>query len=121
LSSPVVTITDVSTYKVSDKEGKDTCLATFEFDKAIQEYTVNVLGTSHETGTVADREGKLVSDMDDLLVTALDDMTVEEARQFNAEVPITADIDNTELYQEGDNRVNVYGKDLDGNWTPYWE
>ncbi|MDX8365490.1 hypothetical protein [Cytobacillus sp. IB215665] len=68
----------------------------FSFSEDVQAWTVNVLGTSHDTGQVADNGGGTT-----------------------AGTVITAEVDWTELYQEGQNRINIYGQDLNGNWSSY--
>ncbi|QJT70413.1 hypothetical protein [Microcystis phage MaeS] len=45
--------------------------------------------------------------------------SIESGGAVVAGAEITAQIDWTELYQEGDNRVNIYGQNTDGIWTPY--
>lgn len=52
--------------------------------------------------------------VDELLTT-----TINEAIVFSAGTELIAEIDWTELQQEGQNRINIYGKGLDGQWTPY--
>ncbi|MGD6876745.1 LamG-like jellyroll fold domain-containing protein [Bacillus infantis] len=81
---------------ISRITGMNLSTLKFSFNKDVTQWTVNVLGTSPTTGTVAD-SGSTVA----------------------ANTEITAVIDDSELYQEGQNRVNIYGKDSDGNWTPY--
>jgi hypothetical protein len=98
-SEPIVTIVSVSVTKISDETGKNACNVTFSFDQDIVEYTVNVLGTSHDSGTVAD--------------SAVSNVT--------ANTEITAEIDYTELYQEGNDQVNIYGKNASGTWSSYMQ
>lgn len=119
MTAPLVNIKNISTTKISDEAGKDKALVTFTFDQPVQAFTVNVLGTAWETGTVAESEYKNVSNIQTLTINELSAYSVQEIRQIDANVDITAEIDHTELYQEGDNRVNIYGKGLDGSWTPY--
>lgn len=91
---PTVTIVSQSQQKVSDENGVDRATVTFTFDQDVTEWKVNVLGSSHDTGTLADSGGAVTQGTE-----------------------ITAEIDYTELYQEGQNRINIYGKN--GEWTPY--
>lgn len=46
-------------------------------------------------------------------------MTVDEALRIYNTGTLTAEIDWTELYQEGSNRVNIYGRNIKNEWTPY--
>lgn len=97
MATPVVTIVSVSQYVISDEVSKDRAVITFTFDTDITEWTVRVMGTSYNTGILADSYS---------------------GTTITAGTQITAEIDWTELYQEGENRVNIYGKNLVG-WTPY--
>lgn len=54
-----------------------------------------------------------------LSVDAIKLLTIDNARAIREYSQLTAEIDWTELYQEGNNRVNIYGKNIDGEWTPY--
>ena len=96
LNYPVVTISDTSRNKISDESGSDTSEITFSFNVDVQAWEVRVMGSGNGTGTLADSGGSVTAGQD-----------------------INAIIDWTELYQEGDNKVNIYGQDLNGNWTPY--
>lgn len=93
---PVVLYVSADKLRISDEIGMNQSVVQFRFDKDIAEWTVRVLGTSNDSGTLADSGGPIT-----------------------ANTTITAIVDHTELYQEGDNRINIYGKSTGGNWTPY--
>jgi Concanavalin A-like lectin/glucanases superfamily len=93
---PSVNFIDVDTYKVSRILGFDLTTVRFKFDKDVTEWKVNLLGTSHDTGTLLDSGASLTANTEGFSV-----------------------VYGTELSSEGQNRINVYGKDADGNWTPY--
>lgn len=93
---PTVTIISIDHYKISDETGINQSHIKFTFDQDVTQWTVNVLGVDETTGTVADSGGAV-----------------------NANTEITAIIDWNELYQEGDNKVNIYGCNISGLWTPY--
>ena len=93
---PKPTIISNSKDKISKNTGVDRTNLKFKFDKKVTQWTVNVGGTSPTTGFIADSGG-----------------TTE------ANTELTAIIDGTELQSEGVNKVNIYGKDESGNWTPY--
>lgn len=95
---PNVTILSVSEEKISNQPNKNVSIIEFMFDKPVLEWRVNVFGSSWDTGFLADSGG---------------------ASQANE--PLFAEIDWTELQQEGKNKINIYGKDFNGNWTPYVE
>jgi hypothetical protein len=98
-TSPIVTIISKTKEKISTLEGMSISLVTFKFDKDVVEYKVNVLGTSHDTGYTGIHDTTGVSADEEIQIVILDDY----------------------LVQEGLNRVNIYGKDIEGNWTPYEE
>jgi hypothetical protein len=93
---PSVTIVSTSKSKISDETGMNTSIITFKFDQDVTEWRVRVIGTDQNTGTLADSGGAVA-----------------------ANTNITASVEWNELYQEGQNRVNIYGKGADGQWTPY--
>lgn len=93
---PFVAIEEISKMKISDEDGMNQSIISFSFDQDVTEWKVMVNGTSWDTGTVAD-----------------------SGFSGTANQTITATIDWTELYQEGSNRINIYGKNSGGSWTPY--
>jgi hypothetical protein len=99
-SPPSVTISDIITPndndKISDETNMNIAQVKFSFDMDVSQWKVKVLGTSHDTGTLADSGGSVSTGTE-----------------------ITAEIDWTELYQEGDNRINIYGLSTEGEWTQY--
>jgi hypothetical protein len=94
---PAVNVVSIDHSKISAVTGMNMSHVVFTFDHDITAYTVNVLGTSWDTGMVADSGNTTVV----------------------AGTQITAIIDSTELASEGNNRVNIYGKSTSGVWTPY--
>lgn len=99
-SPPSVTIVNIDAptpnNKMSDEPNMDRATITFKFDKDVTEWRVRTVGSDHETGTLADSGGAVA-----------------------ANTNIIAEVDWTELYQEGQNRINIYGKGIDGQWTAY--
>lgn len=111
---------DVSTYKVSLIPGKNVCLASFSFNGPVQAYSVNLLGVSHDTGTLLDYESKSVANLAGNSVVTAAGVSVKDTRAFDAGLNFTTQIEGSELYQEGENRINIYGQDADtGVWMTY--
>ena len=116
MSAPQVTsiATDLNT--LSDEPGFTIANVNITFDQPVAAFVVRILGASYTTGTLAHREAK---DVEWLALKSVDEvatMTVEEVMQF--EGTLTAEIDYTELYQEGNNQVNIYGLSVDTlEWT----
>lgn len=94
---PICTIASTNKTKISDENGMSQCAVTFKFDKDIQAYSVRLLGTSFDTGTVVDSGTGTIA----------------------AGTPITAYVDWNEGLSEGNNRINIYGQAFDGTWTAY--
>jgi hypothetical protein len=93
---PTPTIININKNTISDEPNMDRATVTFTFDQDVTEWRVRTIGTDHDTGILADSGGAV-----------------------SAGTEITAEVDYTELYGEGQNRVNIYGKNADGQWTPY--
>jgi len=120
LPEPKVTIVSVSHTKISDEAGMNTADITFTFDIDTTAFTVNVNGVSYDSGVVAHSGGgKSVADLSTMTVLDLSSSTVQQVSVIAAGYEIVAEIDWTELYAEGDNRVNIYGKNTDGVWSSY--
>lgn len=96
-NAPVPTIVSVSKSKISDKYANSNAVIEFNFDIDIVKWRVNVFGSDAHTGLIAD----------------------EATLSFSAGSKQLAVISNLDLYQEGENRINVYGKNSSGVWTPH--
>ena len=130
---PSITIIDVTHYTLSDEAGFTSTDITFSFDEDITDWTVNVNGVSWDSGTIADSgsSGNVSSPPTTVLtastwtVSIMATKTVSDlangsnSNVITAGTQVKATIDWTELYQEGQNRVNIYGKNTGGQWTPY--
>lgn len=95
-SPPIVLNTTITRQKLGSVSPKDKTTLKFKFDQDVTDWSVMVLGSDYSTGTMAGN-GKNVS----------------------KDTEISIDISYNMLYQEGDNRINIYGKNKDGLWTPY--
>jgi hypothetical protein len=120
LPPPTVTILGISLPTISDEIGMNKTEITFKFDIDVTEYTVNVIGTSHLTGRIAHTGSAFnVIEMANMTVLELSQQTVKQVGAIVGGTEIVAEVDYTELYQEGMNRVNIYGKNTEGVWTTY--
>lgn len=129
-TAPLVTIDSISRSKISAQTGDNTSIVTFHFDKDVSAWTVNVNGADHTTGTVAETgsgsggTSETVANLQSMTVSTVDTYTVGQlssgTQTITAGTQQQATINNTEMYQEGGNRVNIYGQsNVDGTWTPY--
>ena len=112
-----VNITNLTKSRISDEVGMDKSSATFEVDEDFTAYEFTINGVSHETGTDIEDVRKNVESYQTKLVSTVDDMTVRQMRAFLAATPISVEIDDSELINEGVNRITVYAKSLAGVWT----
>lgn len=143
---PKVKIHEVTRFKISSVPGNDVSYVKFSFDRPVVEYSVNVLGTSHNTGIIAGRGRKTVDQYKDKTLDELSERvlveelynfiinniqeqtlkefyerTVDEIATYRKDEIIVEEVDYTEVYQEGVNRVNLYGKSKEGIWTLYMD
>lgn len=94
---PKATIISQSRNKISKIETVDRSIVRFKFDQDVTEWKVRTGGSNPDTGILADN-----------------------GNEVKAGVEITAEVDWTELQQEGQNKINIYGKNTAG-WTSYTE
>lgn len=94
---PNVTIVSVDHYKISNQSGIDKSDIVFKFDSDVTSWTVNVIGTSYNSGTVVASGG-----------------TVTLGSNVSVSIPWN------DMYQEGNNQINIYGQNSIG-WTPYMD
>jgi hypothetical protein len=121
MSIPYVTIVDLSRVKISDEDGFDIANLTFSFDIRVVEYVVRCNGTDAFTGIKCGSANKYVITHSEKTIVEMANETVIDVSSFPANTNFTVEIDYTELYSEGENRLNVYGlgADADRDWTPY--
>lgn len=119
LATPIVNIKSVTKTKISDETGMDRTIIKFSFDIDTQEWRVNVNGTSYDTGIVVESDNKSVLSLSQRKVGNVATETVKSISLFVADYEIAVEIDFTELYSEGSNRINFYGKSIEGTWTNY--
>lgn len=94
-SEPRAIIISTTRNKISAQTNADRSDITFKFDTDVTGWKVKSGGTSHDSGLLADSGGATTKDTE-----------------------LTAIVDHTELYQEGQNKVNIYGLN-DTGWTLY--
>ena len=82
--------------KISDEIGNSQSIITVQFDTDVSEYVARLNGVDYSTGVLVHQGGAVSANMNTQVI-----------------------IDWNELSNEGDNRINIYGKGLDGQWTPY--
>lgn len=93
---PSITSIIPSKQKISDEIDNNQSVITVRFDKNVVEYVARLNGTSYNTGTLVHQGGAVTANTNTQVI-----------------------IDWNELVTEGQNRINIYGKDADGLWTPY--
>lgn len=93
---PVITKLVVDKEKISDEETMNQSIITVQFDKDVSEYVARLNGSDYSTGALVHQGGAVSANTD-----------------------AQAIIDWDELSSEGANRINIYGKGENGQWTPY--
>lgn len=95
--APFININNISSNRISNKTGKDMSIVSFTANQPLQEWTARAGGFSPTTGSLVGQGTALAQG-----ATA----------QF--------EIENEELFNgDGDYRINIYGKNSAGVWTPY--
>jgi hypothetical protein len=120
MAIPYVTISNITKTKLSDEVGFQTTDLTFTFDSPVYIYTVRSNGVDYQTGVEIERKELTVAQTRiEHTVASLRNLTVQDMKIILANTPITVEVAYTDLYQEGENRINIYGKSDTGEWTPY--
>lgn len=120
MAEPIVTALSVDQSVLSDEEGFDRTYVRFTFDQDVIAYSVRCMGTSHNTGKYVEDYDKYVATQSDrYTVLQAKDLSVKDFRAIPATTIISAELDYTELYQEGINTINVYGQNEEGTWSSY--
>ena len=95
-SPPLVKSINPSKRKISGINDSSQSIITIQFDKDVTEYVARLNGSSFDTGQVVHVGGAILANTNTYVI-----------------------IDWDELDNEGENRINIYGKGSDGQWTPY--
>jgi hypothetical protein len=95
---PEVTVISVERTKISAQTDRDSSDITWQCSEEIDEYTVRVGGVDQTTGTEIDSSTTNVAADTDIVTTVYD-----------------------EDLSLGSNQVNLYAKDLAGNWVSYMQ
>jgi hypothetical protein len=120
MAIPYVTISNITKTKLSDEVGFQTTDLTFSFDTPVYIYTIRCNGIDYQTGVEIERKELTVAKIkEEQTVASLRNLTVQDMRIILANTPITIEVAYTDLYQQGENRINVYGKSDTDEWTPY--
>lgn len=121
-NSPQVMSLTASRYRISAFQGDNISNVTFSFDSPIKSYSLNINGTSYDSGIVlsSGNLGQTVSALSGNTVQSLQSDTVQGLLFSPSGSQISVAIDNTEIPAEGSYRVNVYGQsNINSTWTPY--
>jgi hypothetical protein len=96
MAYPKMTLVSVNREKISDELGMNQAIITVKFDQDIQSYKAMLNGVDHTTGIL-----------------------VHSGTSATANTDVDIVIDWNELTSEGENRINIYGQSLSGEWTAY--
>lgn len=118
--NPRVGIMELVLPKLSTNPNFQKTNLTFRFDSDVTEYTVRCTGNSPTTGIDCQSGSMDVqTQASKYTVAQASALSVLDFTIIPAYTDIIAEIDYTELFAEGVNRINIYGKNLNGDWTPY--
>ncbi|MDW7673789.1 MAG: hypothetical protein SCK28_04545 [Bacillota bacterium] len=117
MAAPIITIVNVSGYIISDKDGFDHCIVTFKADQILKGYRAKAGGINQESGLLVGKSDDVFPSEtlypgDDLYPN---DYTLPKGAEQ------TFVIYFHELQQDGQYKINVYGVNEEGEWTPYAE
>lgn len=94
---PIITITNVTTGRISDETSKDSCVVTFRSDQDLINWEARADGTGRGDGLLVGFGGIEQANMDVIFEVTYDELT----------------------NGDGWYRINVYGRDAAGEWTTY--
>lgn len=112
----MIDIKSVSRFRLSYVSGFDSALVTFESDVDLIAWRINRLGTSWDTGEVLEEESLDWARVANRTWDSLMSESWGQQAFIEAGISITDQIEASEL-QTGTQRINVYGKDRNGNWS----
>lgn len=93
---PIISVISISKIRISNKVGYTRCIVTFKANEDLAAWELRAGGEGAGQGTLVESGGSL-----------------------SAGTTVEAYIDYNELPYEAEWRINIYAKDLAGNWTPY--
>jgi len=114
----MIDIKSVSRFRLSHVSGFDSALVTFESDVDLIAWRINRLGTSWDTGEVLEEESLDWARVANRTWDPLMSESWDQQAFIEAGISITDQIEASEL-QTGTQRINVYGKDRNDNWSSY--
>ncbi len=116
---PIVEILEISRSILSHNPGYTISNVIFKFLEDIKGYSLNSLGNSPDTGGILSRVFKDVETMALSTVEDLAQLTVKELRMIENNTLLFENVLSFDLTNEGSNRMNIYGQNFEGVWTPY--
>ncbi|WP_100406685.1 hypothetical protein [Bacillus solitudinis] len=115
MASPQINIINVSSYKISDEDGYDTCIVTFKADQLLKGYRACAGGINYLSGL-------LVGKSDDLFPS---ENLYPSEDLYPQDYTLPAGVEQIfviyfyELQEDREYRINIYGVNEQGEWTPY--
>ena len=128
MATPTITIQNISAIRISDKPGKDTSVVQFIADQPLVEWVARAGGFSPTTGSLVGQSatGGMLSAPLIFARTLFGKYLFASKVNLGAKIILPQGdvaefiIDNEELFNgDGDYRINIYGKNSAGVWTPY--
>lgn len=126
MAAPTVTLVSETATRISAQTGKDSSVVVFQSDQDLAEWEARADGSGHGSGDLVGQSVPGGLSFDDLDSLAWNDIDGEEWNILDGSTILKAgdnasfDVENEELtWGDRAYRINVYGKNLVGEWTPY--
>lgn len=115
MAAPIITITSISKTKISDEPGADQSIVRFTANQTIVGWESRAGGSFPGSGLLVGKGGQLLPAANLFPASNL----YPSNYQVVAGIEIQFEIDNEELQQDAQYRINIYALNGAGEWTPY--
>lgn len=115
MAAPIITINSISKTKISDEPGADQSIVKFKTDQTVIGWEARAGGSFAGSGLLVGKGGQLLPAADLFPASNLYPSNYTLAAGVEAQF----EIDNEELQQDGQYKINIYALNGAGEWTPY--
>lgn len=115
MAAPNITITKITRLKIGWQSGVNQSVVKFKADQVLKDFEARAEGIGRGTGLLVGSSGVLYPS--DALVCS--NSLVLRGYALPAGTEQQFEVDRDELQQDGQYRINIYGMNEVGEWTPY--
>lgn len=115
MSFPTITITSISKTKIGWQSGKDQSIVKFTADQILKDFEARAGGVGRGSGLSVGKS-ILIYPSTTLYPSAT---LYPQTYSLGIGIEQQFEVDDEELQQDGDYRINIYGMNAGGEWTPY--